>query len=261
MTYIFPSVLNCIVNYSIYRKSTFTGLLLNYFSFTPKWYKIGLIRCLIDRIYRVNNTRPGFDDDLSKLFSILGRNSYPQQLSNKIASNYLDQKLNPQNSDKKTYKIEQFFKLPFLGQVSIQTKNKIKSICEKYCKDVNIKIAFQSFKIGSLFSTKDKLGKMSKPMTVYKFCCARCKSCYIGETIKVASVRAREHLFSDKLSAVYKHLNSNPQCKAVSDISCFSAIDHADTQFKLKIKESFHIQWEKPILNKQIKHYNVKLSL
>ena len=79
---------------SIYRKSTITGLLLNYFSFTPKWYKIGLIRCLVDRIYRVNNTKPDFDDELSKLFSILGRNSYPQQLSNKIASNYLDQKLN-----------------------------------------------------------------------------------------------------------------------------------------------------------------------
>ena len=54
------------------------------------------------------------------------------------------------------------------------------------------------------FSTKDKLGKMSKSMKVYRFCCARCKSCYNGEATKVVTVRAKEHLFTDKLSAANK---------------------------------------------------------
>ena len=251
---------------SIYRKSTFTGLLMNYFSFTPMAYKIGLVRCLIDRIYKINNSWAGFDCDLNKLFSILKRNLYPQNLCNKIAHNYLQQKRNIDNSDKNPDdkppdKIKHFFKLPYVGEMSNNIKHKLKIICERYCKDIEVNIAFQSYKIGSVFSTKDKLGNMSKPMTVYKFCCARCNSCYIGETTKVASVRANEHLFSDKLSAVHKHLLSNPECKAVSDISCFSAIDHAETQFQLKIKQSFHINWENPVLNKQMKHYNVQLSL
>ena len=46
-----------------------------------------------------------------------------------------------------------------------------------------------------LFSAEDKLGKNSKPATVYKFCCTQCKSCYNCETTKVINVRAKDHLF------------------------------------------------------------------
>ena len=41
---------------SVYRKKTFTGLLTNYFSFTSLSYKLGLIRTLVDRTYKINNT-------------------------------------------------------------------------------------------------------------------------------------------------------------------------------------------------------------
>ena len=38
---------------SVYRKKTYTGLLTNYLSFTPFQYKIGLIRTLLDRTYKI----------------------------------------------------------------------------------------------------------------------------------------------------------------------------------------------------------------
>jgi len=38
---------------SVYRKKTFTGLLTNYFSFTLYFYKVGLIRTLDDRAYKI----------------------------------------------------------------------------------------------------------------------------------------------------------------------------------------------------------------
>ena len=41
---------------SVYRKKTYTGLLTNYFSFTPFKYKLGLIKTFIDRAYKINNT-------------------------------------------------------------------------------------------------------------------------------------------------------------------------------------------------------------
>ena len=41
---------------SVYRKSTFTRLLQNYNSFVPFTYKKGLIKTLIDRSFRLNNT-------------------------------------------------------------------------------------------------------------------------------------------------------------------------------------------------------------
>ena len=41
---------------SVFRKSTYTGLLANFFSFTPFPYKLGLIRTLVDRTFKINNT-------------------------------------------------------------------------------------------------------------------------------------------------------------------------------------------------------------
>ena len=38
---------------STYRKNTFTGLLTNFFSFTSFSYKVGLIRTLVDRAYKI----------------------------------------------------------------------------------------------------------------------------------------------------------------------------------------------------------------
>ena len=48
---------------SVYRKPTYTGLLTNFFSFTPSKYKNGLIKTLLDRCYKINNTWVGFDKD------------------------------------------------------------------------------------------------------------------------------------------------------------------------------------------------------
>ena len=57
----------------VYLKKTFTGLLTNYFSFTSYSYKVGLIRTLVDRAYKINNTWLGLYEDLTKLMDILKR--------------------------------------------------------------------------------------------------------------------------------------------------------------------------------------------
>lgn len=56
---------------SVYRKKTYTGLLTNYFSFTPFKYKLGLIKTLIDRAYKINNTTQGVHNDIKNLSEIL----------------------------------------------------------------------------------------------------------------------------------------------------------------------------------------------
>ena len=63
----------------VYRKKTFTGLLTNYmyFSFTSYSYKVGLIRTLVDRAYKINNTWLGLHEDLTKLMDILKKKSFP----------------------------------------------------------------------------------------------------------------------------------------------------------------------------------------
>ena len=62
------------------RKKTFTGLLTNDFSFTPFSYKLGLMRTLVVRTYKINNTWEGFNEDIKKLLLILRENLFPSHI-------------------------------------------------------------------------------------------------------------------------------------------------------------------------------------
>ena len=64
----------------VYRKKTFTGLLTNYFSFTSSSYKVGLIRTLVNRAYKINDTWLGLHEDITKLMDILKKNLFPVHL-------------------------------------------------------------------------------------------------------------------------------------------------------------------------------------
>ena len=74
---------------SVYCKKTFTGSLTNYFSFTSYSYKVGLIKTLVDRAYKINNTWLGFHEDINKLTDILKKNLFPAHLIEKIINRYI----------------------------------------------------------------------------------------------------------------------------------------------------------------------------
>ena len=56
---------NNISNTTTYHKSTYSGLLINFDGFTSRFYKIGLIKCLIDHAYKINNTWASFHNDVT----------------------------------------------------------------------------------------------------------------------------------------------------------------------------------------------------
>ena len=167
---------------STYHKCTYSGLLLNYTSFTSRFYKTDLMKCLIDRAYKVNNSWPAFHDDVSKVKDVLKRNYYSPFILDKIIKAYR-KKIN-YNNNKDSSEINEFryFTFPCIGKYSEQVQKKITKLCKQYCNENNVKIVFTSFKISNYFSVKDATPYFLKSFLVYKFICARCKSCYIGET-------------------------------------------------------------------------------
>ena len=158
-----------ILKASTYYKSTYSGLLLNYTVFTSCFYKIGLIKFLIDRAYKINNTWPGFHDDVSKIKDVLKRNSYPPFILDKIIKAYID-KID-YNNNKVSSEVNKlrYFKLPYIGKYSEQVQKKITKLCKQYCKENNVKIVFTSFKISNYFSVKDATLYFLKSFLVYKF--------------------------------------------------------------------------------------------
>ena len=200
-----------ILNTTTYHKSTNSGLLLNFDSFTSRFYKISLVKCLIDRAYKINNTWTSFHNDVAKIKETLKRNSFPPFLIDKITKSYLNKVHS--NSDQSNPESDKthFYKLPYIGKYSEQVQKKLSKICKQFCKDADLKIGFTSFKINNYFSTKDKTPYFLKSFLVYKFVCVRCNSCYIGETCRHFKTRIDEHVKKDKKSNIYKHLNNNEE--------------------------------------------------
>lgn len=248
---------------SIFRKRTFSGVLTSYLSFTSMSYKLGLVKCLIDRAYKINNTWIGFDFDLKNIFTILKKNSYPEHFINKVTRSYLNKKHNLATDNNKCDNGKQrYFKLPYIGKHSIFTRVKLSKLVTRYCKpDVDIRLIFQSFKIGSCFNVKDSIPCSLKSNVVYKFNCASCNTSYIGQTTRHFATRVKEHLKSDKSSHVYKHLSNNLECKNSCNESSFSIIDYAPTKYQLNVKEGLYIGWQQPLLNKQVWHLSCTLSI
>ena len=165
-----------------YHKSTYKGLLLNFKSFTSFSYKLRLIKCLIDRLFKICNNWNSFHNDIENIKSNLIKNAYPSFLIDKVIKKYLDYKFSSNQNQLKDKSDVHYFKLPYIGNLSHHIKNKLLKLCKEFCKEnFNIKLVFTSFKIKNSFSYEDPISDDLKSFLVCKFTCASCSSSYIDE--------------------------------------------------------------------------------
>ena len=62
---------------------------MNFKSFLPKTYKLGLITTLIDRVFKIAHNRTIFYFEMKKVKEFLGKNSYPPHLVDKQMKKYM----------------------------------------------------------------------------------------------------------------------------------------------------------------------------
>ena len=222
-----------ILNTSTYHKSAYSSLLLNYSSFTSRFYKIGLIKCIIDRAYKINNTWPAFHDDVIEIKDVLKRNSYPPFILDEIIKAYND-KIHYNSKVSSDVNKLVYFKLPYIGKYSEQVQKKITKLCKQYCNESNVKIVFTSFKISSYFSVKD-----ATPHLLMSW--------------------INEHIKKDKKPHVFQHLHNKEECLSNFDLNCF--LDSATTKYQTKFKDGMYIDCEKSDLNKQKNCLSTTLSI
>ena len=147
-----------------------------------------------------------------------------------------------------------------MGHLFAITQKKIRHFIKRYCNDLDIKLVLSSSQIGNLFGVKDPVADGRRSRVVYKFVCAGCNEWYVGETCRHFPASVREHLVSDRVSHIFKHLKDSAHCRALCSADNLHVLDHASTSFQLKIKEATHIQRKQPSMNQQLHHVNLKLS-
>ena len=146
--------------------------------------------------------------------------------------------------------------------LSTFTKCTLHTLVKRHCnKNNEIKVVFSSFNIKNVTHVKDSIPRLLHSNVIHKCICVGCKSVYVGETSRHLSTRVHEHPHSDKNSQIYKHPKSSDKRRMSCGDTCFTGLDTASTYNHRESKGALHIKLEKPLLNKQVKHLDISLSV
>ena len=239
----------------MYHKKTFTGTYLNWTSLTDRKYKIGLIYCLLDRIWKICSDNKDRELEVEKLKAILAKNDYPSEVIKKETEKFLKNRMNnntevPQVLANKAVK---YLVLPHVNNKVIDFGKRLRNFVESNFTNLELKVVFVApLEMRNLFKFKDKVtDKFKQSLVVYRINCSNCNSFYIGKTERVLGNRLKEHC--RKPTAKTPNPNAPYKHSALTghdiDYEGIEIIDRADSNFKLCIKETLHIIESKPDLN------------
>jgi len=248
-----PNIDDGIFTSDVYRKPTYTGLLLNFHAICPFKWKLGLIQCLLHRAYSITSNWSLFVEEVDRLGKIFADNAYPSQLFTTCVNRFLSKKFEPKpTSQVNEERVETLFVVPYIGQASVTFGNKLRKLFKSEL-FIDIRIVYTSFKVKDYFSLKCRTPLPLVANVIYKFQCSRdANLTYIGKTKRHLVTRVREHGTSTGPSAIREHLKACKTCQTKYSVGSFTVIDSARNDLQCCIKEAIHIKRAKPILNTQL---------
>ena len=240
---------------TMYRKPTFTGVYLHWKSLTAVVYKINLIKCLLDRAWKICSNYELFHQEILLLKEVLKKNDYPSSVIDKQIDKFLNKKLIqlPPKTNELTPKKKIYLVLPYFNDKMDDFKRRLTDLIYKYYPNVDFRLMFTPpSKIANLFPFKDKTPFGLQSLVVYKIGCLNCSDFYVGKTARCLIRRIDEHkkgVGTDEYkSALYKHSIDHGH---TIDYENVEILGMADSDRKLLLKEMLFINKLKPTLNTQ----------
>jgi predicted GIY-YIG superfamily endonuclease len=217
---------------------------------TARKYKINLIKCLVDRIFKICSDEDQILIEIEQLKVNLSSNNYPSIIVNEVIDNFIKKyhKLNPKPSNDPE-QITKFLSLPYINEKSEKVTQHMSKLVDKYFQKTKLVIAFKAPReLGHSFPFKDKVSESkSQSLVVYQINCKNCEASYIGKTERICNIRFEEHK-KDANSALFRHkLETNHEI----DFEEPKILDRASNDLKLQYKEMLYIRKLKPSLNTQ----------
>ena len=242
---------------SVFREKTYTGLGLNYLSYSAYLFKVNSIGTLINRAYNICSDYRKFDIEMKFLHDYFLKNSYPSYLFYKVLRFFLDKKHNPQRQTLTVNKDVRYIRLPYIGKVSLEVKSKLQDILR--CTYPQIKFQFifcNNFTLGSFLRGSSFLPQDLRSSVIYLFTCPRCALRYVGSTSRWLKHRTLEHrglsfrtglpLTKPPFSAIREHSLDKDHPYTSQD---FTILGQTSDKLDLLISESLYIEKMRPQLN------------
>jgi hypothetical protein len=131
-------------------------------------YRIGLIKCLTDRAFKLCSDWFNFTRELDFLREMFSVNRFPQRVIETCFKDYLDAKFTckcfatvPKNV--------MYFSIPYTNStINNKIKQKLKAFIAAYYPQVEIRLIFRNYNtVGSMFRIKDRIPEFLRSNVVY----------------------------------------------------------------------------------------------
>ena len=180
---------------SVYRKGTFTGLGLNWFSYCPEVYKLNSVKTLLSRAYDICSSYLVFHEEVEFLKKYFLQNNYKLDTFYDILRGFMSKKRSATSSTYDVPKMVKYVKLPFYGKPSYDFRKKINFILKEQFPAIDFRFIFtNSFTVGSFFKIKDRIPDSVCSNIIYQFDCPSCGARYLGSSARSYKCRILEHI-------------------------------------------------------------------
>ena len=242
---------------NVFRKDSYTGLGLNFYSFCPDIYKLNSCKTLVNRAYKVCSNWLTFSQELETLKKYFHQNNYPSHIFQKTVKSFLDSIFLPKQPITTVPKLVIYSPFPYLGPKTKLFQKEMSRILSKHFPFLNIKLAFSNhLRIRSFFHYKDTLVPLMRHGVVYLYTCPKCDlGRYIGCTTRLLRVRVCGHMgvshrtlepvATEENSAIRQH---SAHCRTNMKFDDFKILFSSNSKQSL-IAESLLIKQLAPNLN------------
>lgn len=260
---------NNVFTTGIYRKGTFTGLGLNFFSHCSLDFKINSCKTLLHRAFSLCSSWPKFHEEISFLTNYFSKNCYPSHVFPKLVNKFLDNIFRPKQINYDVPKKLIYASLPYIGAHSSLVRKELSACLNKLYPYASFKFIFNnSLSIGSLFHFKDCLPELMRSNVIYHFNCPKCNfGTYVGCTHRMLKVRIDSHkgvshrtgnpLSTKENSAIRSHCF---KCKHKIKYEDFKILSQVPNKHALLFLESLFIQQLSPSLNNSTTSIPLKIA-
>ena len=212
---------------STYYKPTHTDVYTNWYSFTPRKYKINLMKTLFHRAFNICSDIDLFKEDAAFIKNNLLKNQYPAKLVDSVLANFVERISHGSNNDSEEIptvgKMEVFLILPYLGESSLRFEKSVTSFVQSAYNQIDFKVVFKTTRrLSDLFRIKDSIPKRFKSSVVYGIYCTNCPDYYVGKTKRHLKKRFDEHRDVRKPTAVSSHMMAFNHDISFDDVKVWS---------------------------------------
>ena len=231
---------------TVFRKPTFSGVYTHFDRFLPTDYKVCMIYTLAYWCFKICSNGTRFHEELNFLKHVFLKNGYPLSFIGKCFKMVINKLVKKRPQGATVEKKSLILSLPYLGDVSLQTRSKLRKFFKGILNCCKLQIVIKSQrKLVNVFQFKDCLPFDLVSGVVDKYMCGRCNSFYYDETDRHLKVMSGEHVGilpltfrkgkPSKESAIRDHLLD---CNNIPSVDEFTILVYGHHKYILEIKES-----------------------